>query len=114
MCATSGTTDWYLYLRRVEICRDYLLLPCKMQLSQPLSEDGIARHCTFSRDYFALLEDSPGVLNDTWFFSELHFHLDFFFPRMALPAHSGLRSLIHFRNHFSQTGGLLGRVISPS
>jgi hypothetical protein len=31
---------------------------------------------------------------------------------MALPAHSGLRSLIQFRNHFSQTVGLLGRVSS--
>jgi hypothetical protein len=33
---------------------------------------------------------------------------------MALPVHSGPRSLIQFRNHFSQTVGLLGRVISPS
>jgi hypothetical protein len=33
---------------------------------------------------------------------------------MALPAHSGCRSLIQFRNHFSQTVGLLRRVISPS
>jgi hypothetical protein len=33
---------------------------------------------------------------------------------MALPVHSGSWSLIQFRNHFSQTVGLLGRVISPS
>jgi hypothetical protein len=33
---------------------------------------------------------------------------------MALPAHSGPMPLIQFRNHFSQTVGLLGRVISPS
>jgi hypothetical protein len=33
---------------------------------------------------------------------------------MALPAHSGPGPLIQFRNHFSQTVGLLGRVISPS
>jgi hypothetical protein len=33
---------------------------------------------------------------------------------MAHPAHSGPWSLIQFRNHFSQTVGLLGRVISPS
>jgi hypothetical protein len=33
---------------------------------------------------------------------------------IALPAHSGPRSLIQFRNHFSQMVGLLGRVISPS
>jgi hypothetical protein len=33
---------------------------------------------------------------------------------MALPAHSGPRPLIQFRNHFSQSVGLLGRVICPS
>jgi hypothetical protein len=33
---------------------------------------------------------------------------------MALTAHSGLWPLIQFRNHFSQTVGLFGRVISPS
>jgi hypothetical protein len=33
---------------------------------------------------------------------------------MALPAHSWPWPLIQFRNHFSQTVGLLGRVISPS
>jgi hypothetical protein len=36
-----------------------------------------------------------------------------FFP-LALPAHSGPRPVIQFRNHFSQTVWLLGRVISPS
>jgi hypothetical protein len=35
------------------------------------------------------------------------------FFTMALPAYSGPRPLIQFRNHFSQTVGLLGRVISP-
>jgi hypothetical protein len=33
---------------------------------------------------------------------------------MALPAHSWPRPLIQFSNHFSQSVGLLGRVISPS
>jgi hypothetical protein len=33
---------------------------------------------------------------------------------MALPAHSGPRPLIQFRNHFSQSVELPGRVISPS
>jgi hypothetical protein len=33
---------------------------------------------------------------------------------MALPAHSGPRPLIQFRNHFSQTVGLLGQEVSPS
>jgi hypothetical protein len=33
---------------------------------------------------------------------------------MALPAHSGPWPLIQVRNNFSQTVGLLGRVISPS
>jgi hypothetical protein len=33
---------------------------------------------------------------------------------MALPTNSGLRPLIQFCNHFSQTVTLLGQVISPS
>jgi hypothetical protein len=33
---------------------------------------------------------------------------------MSLPAYWGPWPLIQFRNHFSQTVGLLGRVISPS
>jgi hypothetical protein len=33
---------------------------------------------------------------------------------MVFPAHSGPWLLIQFRNHFSQTVGFLGRVISPS
>jgi hypothetical protein len=33
---------------------------------------------------------------------------------MDLPAHSDPRPLVQFRNHFSQTVGLLGRVMSPS
>jgi hypothetical protein len=33
---------------------------------------------------------------------------------MALPAHSGSRPLIQFRNNFSQTVGLLGRGIHAS
>jgi hypothetical protein len=33
---------------------------------------------------------------------------------MALPTNSGTRPFIQFRNHFSQTVGLLERVISPS
>jgi hypothetical protein len=37
-----------------------------------------------------------------------------FLLSMALPARSRPWSLIQFRNHFSQTVGLLGRVINPS
>jgi hypothetical protein len=33
---------------------------------------------------------------------------------MVLPAHSEPRPLSQFRNHFSQTVGVLGRLISPS
>jgi hypothetical protein len=33
---------------------------------------------------------------------------------MALLAHSGPKPLIQFRNHITQTLGLLGRAISPS
>jgi hypothetical protein len=33
---------------------------------------------------------------------------------MAFPAHSGPKTLVQFRNHYSHKVGLLGRVISPS
>jgi hypothetical protein len=36
------------------------------------------------------------------------------FLLMTLPAHSGSSPLIQFRNNFSQTVGLLGRVSNPS
>jgi hypothetical protein len=38
---------------------------------------------------------------------------EIFYFSMALPAHSVPRPRIQFRNHFSQTIGLLGRVIRP-
>jgi hypothetical protein len=40
--------------------------------------------------------------------------VEMFFISMVLPAHSRPRHVIKFRNHFSQTVRLLGRVISPS
>jgi hypothetical protein len=43
-----------------------------------------------------------------------HVSITFIFISMGLPAHSGPWPLIQFLNHFSQTVGLLGRVISPS
>jgi hypothetical protein len=46
--------------------------------------------------------------------SVLHLSSWHTFLSVSLPAHSGRRPLIQFRNHFSQTVGLLGRVISPS
>jgi hypothetical protein len=45
-----------------------------MQLSQLLSQDGIARYYAFAREYRALLEDIPGVSNATWFSNEARFH----------------------------------------
>jgi hypothetical protein len=47
-------------------------------------------------------------------FHKFAFRWILFFLSMALPAHSGLRPLTQFHNHFSQPVGLLGRVISPS
>jgi hypothetical protein len=44
------------------------------------------------------------VFNDCLFYTSL----------VSLPAYSGSRPLIQFRNHFSQSVGLRGRVISPS
>jgi hypothetical protein len=46
-----------------------------------------------------------------FFNTRIYIHIFF---SMALPAQSGPRPLIQFRNHFSQTVGLLGRVIRPS
>jgi hypothetical protein len=45
---------------------------------------------------------------------KLYFPFSTIFFSMVFPAHSGLRPLFQFRNHFSQTIRLLGRVISPS
>jgi hypothetical protein len=47
-----------------------------MQLSQPLSEDGIVRCYSSAREYRGLLEDSPRVLNVVLFPIETHFPLD--------------------------------------
>jgi hypothetical protein len=65
----STSTAW-------KICCNDLLFPYKMHLSQPLSEDGRARCYTIAKEYGALLEDNPGVLNVTWFSNEACFHLD--------------------------------------
>jgi hypothetical protein len=53
---------------------DDLLFPYKMHLSQPLSEDGIARRYALAKDYGALMKCNPGVLNVTWLSSKAHFH----------------------------------------
>jgi hypothetical protein len=45
---------------------------------------------------------------------DIRCHVNLIIISMALPAHSGPRPVIRFRNHFSQMVGLLGRVISPS
>jgi hypothetical protein len=37
-----------------------------MQLSEALSEDEIERRCAFAREYGALLEGIPGVMNVAW------------------------------------------------
>jgi hypothetical protein len=66
------------------------------------------------RDHFLkwqLLATSNSMISNPAFFC-LSLYL-MFFP-MTLPAHSGPRPLIQFRNHLSQRVGLLGRVISPS
>jgi hypothetical protein len=52
------------------------LLPYETQLSQPLSGYGVARGYALAREYGTLLEDSPGVLNVTWFSDDARFHLD--------------------------------------
>jgi hypothetical protein len=44
---------------------DSLLLPYKMQLRQPLSEDVLARRYAFPGEYVALLGENPCFLNVT-------------------------------------------------
>jgi hypothetical protein len=56
-----------------------------MQVSQPLSEDGIARRYAFAREYVALLEDNPGVLDVTWFSDKAHFHFDGYINKQNVP-----------------------------
>jgi hypothetical protein len=59
-----------------KICHDDLsLIPYIIQLSQPLSEDGIAKRCAFGRGYRILLENNPGVLNVTEISNETLSHV---------------------------------------
>jgi hypothetical protein len=51
---------------------------------------------------------------DDWIYWHLYCNYNQLFFSMALPAHSGPRPLIQFRNHFSQTVGLLRWMISSS
>jgi hypothetical protein len=58
-----------------KFCRyDLSMFPYKIQLSHLLPEDGITR--PYAREFEALLEDNPGILNATWFSYEARFHLD--------------------------------------
>jgi hypothetical protein len=52
---------------------DYLFFLYNMRLSQPLSEDGLARYYVIASECGALLEDNPGVLNVTGFSNEARF-----------------------------------------
>jgi hypothetical protein len=47
-----------------------------MQLSQPLSKDGTAKHYTSVKKYGALLQDNLGVMNVMWLSDEAHFQLN--------------------------------------
>lgn len=61
--APSGTTDSVSTCAAWKICRDDLsLFPYKMQVSQPLSEDGMSKCCAFE-EYRTLLQDNPRVFN---------------------------------------------------
>jgi hypothetical protein len=62
----------------LKICHDDLpFFPYKMQLSQPVSGAGIARRYVLARENIAILEDSSGALNVTWFSDEAHLNLIF-------------------------------------
>jgi hypothetical protein len=47
-----------------------------MQLGHPLLENRIEGRNDFSKEYVALLEDNPGVLNVIWFYDEARFYSD--------------------------------------
>jgi hypothetical protein len=60
-----------------KICRnDFSMSPHNTELSQLLPEDGIRRPNAIAREFEALLEDNPGILNVTWFSDGPHPHLD--------------------------------------
>jgi hypothetical protein len=60
-----------------KICRDDLsMFPYKIELNQPLPEDGIRRPYAIAREFEALLEDNLGIMNVAWVSNEACFHLD--------------------------------------
>jgi hypothetical protein len=67
-------------------------------------------HISVFRDYIKRLNSKRNCLYNRCRF---RYNSKLFFT-IALPAHSGPRPLIQFRNHFSQTVGFRGRGISPS
>jgi hypothetical protein len=76
-CATVSTSDLgFSQPCMKNLSWSLVLFPYKMQLSQPLSEDGIARRHAFAREYGALLEQNQDALNVVWFSDDAHFHLD--------------------------------------
>lgn len=54
-------------------------------MSQPLSEDGIARSFAFAREYGALFEDNPGVLNVMCFFDKVNPFLESYIKKQKCP-----------------------------
>jgi hypothetical protein len=90
-----------------------------LALNRNVREPLLEHMTSYSRwQYFSLL---PHILRlnlcywikseEKYFVSKISFQ---YFFSMALPTHSGPKPLIQFRNYFSQTVGLLGRVIRPS
>jgi hypothetical protein len=77
------------------------------------SQDTIKVHPVYKPQALSLDQHAPSAL--CWQgIKEMNFYIPFTFSfKMALPAHSGPSPLIQYRNHFSQTLGLLGWVISP-
>jgi hypothetical protein len=65
--------------------------------------------CSFGIRKQSTLAIRPINIHSTW---QVHLHQSVCFIFMTLQAHSEPRPLIQFRSHFSQTVGLLGRVIS--
>jgi hypothetical protein len=53
-----------------------MVFPCKTELSQLLPEDGIRRPYAIAKEFEALLEENPGILNVMWFSDGAHLHLN--------------------------------------
>jgi hypothetical protein len=80
------------------------MFPHKTELSQLLPEDGINRHYAIAREFEALLEDNPGILNVTWFSDGAHSHLDVSDNEQNIQFRTSESSRLTVTNPFNPSG----------